>query len=388
MLDQKQGTSMYSFKILEKVDKDEWNTNLKKSNNATFFQTVEYLINSKHHPLFIYVFDKDKNVVGQLGCLVIKSITLYSNPIIQKISKPLSNFIGKLFWVRGPIIHSNDQTIRLEILNCIIQALNIIAEKYDLIFIEGTSSPCDIVDEKYVEEFKKGGYQINDYITFVTNLNQSIEDIWNNVSKKARGDVTRAKRRNIIVKEVSNKNELIQYLLMHKKWAKTKGIEIDNPLKYLDELWKNYTSNIEKTFLAYQNDNLLSSLRVGIFNRIAITHSVSNLYSQQTNLGGTLLSWYAIEWAKNIGFTIYDYSGGQLNDKHNDINNLTANTLLNYKKKWGGVETPYYQLTKIRKNTYYKLLNALIYPTLISRKLRSKLHRFSNNIHHRLTWKT
>lgn len=313
-------------------------------------------------------------MVGQLGCLVIKSITLYSNPIIQKISKLLSHFTGKLVWVRGPIIHSKDQTIRLEILNCILQALRIIAEKYDLSYIEGTSPPGDIVDKNYFEKFKKEEYQINNYITFVTNLNQNIGDIWNNVSKKARGDVTRAKRRNIIVKEVSNKNELIQYLQMHKQWAKTKGIEIVNPLKYLDELWNNYTSNIEKTFLAYQNDTLISSLRVGIFNGIAITHSVSNLYSQQTNLGGTLLTWHAIEWAKNAGFTAYDFSGGELDVKHNDANNPAENTLLNYKKKWGGMEIPHYQFIKIRKNNSYKLLNALIYPTLISRKLRRKLY--------------
>ena len=87
-----------------------------------------------------------------------------------------------------------------------------------------------------------------------------------------------------------------------------------------------------------------------------------------------MLTWHAIEWAKNAGFTAYDFSGVELDVKHNDANNPAENTLLNYKKKWGGMEIPHYQFIKIRKNNSYKLLNALIYPTLISRKLRRKLY--------------
>ncbi len=61
------------------------------------------------------------------------------------------------------------------------------------------------------------------------------------------------------------------------------------------------------------------------------THFVLSSYSESTNLGGTLLTWYALEWAKNSGMKMYDFSGGSKSSTKNNNNSLVF-----YKKN--GVE--------------------------------------------------
>ena len=132
------------------------------------------------------------------------------------------------------------------------------------------------------------------------------------------------------------------------EWAKTKGLTITNPEKQKEIFWKNHKSGIEKFFLAYKEKKLISGLRVGCFNNIAHTNFVINSYDSHTNLGGPLLTWYAVEWAKNNNFRTYDFSGGGV-----------AESLLAYKKKRGGKETPYYIFRKIRKHSSYKLYSSV-----------------------------
>ena len=222
------------------------------------------------------------------------------------------------------------------------------AKKYDVVYIEGHTSPSDfLIDENYQKIFRNNGYVKFDFRTFLADLSGTMEELWSNVSKKARGDVNRAKRREIQAKVLKTNAEIDDFVNLNMEWAKTKGLTITNPEKQKEIFWKNHKSGIEKFFLAYKEKKLISGLRVGCFNNIAYTNFVINSYDDSTNLGGTLLTWYALEWAKNNNFRMYDFSGA---------NKYTSRkSMLAYKEKWGGKETPYYVFRKIRKNFSYKL---------------------------------
>ena len=114
-------------------------------------------------------------------------------------------------------------------------------------------------------------------------------------------------------------------------------------------------------FFAYQDNEIVSGLRVGCFNGIAYTHQVLSTYSKVTSLGGSLLTWHAIEWAKKNGLQIYDFSGIKSPSKNE--NKLKYNQqwlgLKEYKQKWGGNEFLYYHFVKIQKGSVYKLFRLL-----------------------------
>lgn len=358
------------------MDSSEWNQNLLKFDYSTFFQTQEYLSakEPKRFPKFIQVINEKNETVGQLGIKITKEMGGHSTKFLKQVTKAASKLGGRGSWVNGPIIFSDQKEARLEILGLIIKALDKITKENNLMIIDGYSPPLDfLVDKEYKEQFRKNGYKIENFITLMSYLNQSTDNLWNKVKKNARNDVTKAKRENIIVKEISDKIDLLNYKKLTQKWAKTKGIEITNIDIDLD--WEYLKSGIQKFFLAYQNNEILAGLKVGVFNKIAYTNQVLNSYSKAGNVAGPLLSWHAIEWAKKEGISIYDFSGGEASPK-NEADQKRYDeqwkSLFAYKRKWGGEEFPYYHFIKITNKERYKLFRILSKPDWIVRNYKKK----------------
>lgn len=367
---------MYHFKIETEIDLN-WNLYLSKNKSGNFFQSSNYLTSdsNKIFPIFIYIFDELDNVVAQLGISIIKTTVLYSSTLFQNALKLISSLTKRGIWLFGPVIFSDIKKEKLEILQQIMVAIDFVCKKYNLVFIEGYTSPYEkLLDEEYVQLFTKNGYVVSDQVTYMSDLRRSLDEIWNDISKKTRGDVNRAERRGIIAKEIQTIDELKQFLLLHQTWAKTKGLEISDPFQDLEKLWNNLKLGVEKFFLAYQCEELISGLRISCFNGIAYTHFVVNSYAESTNLGGSLLTWVAIKWAKNTGLRLYDFSGG---DKSNT---KTPNSLLFYKKKWGGQEYFHYNVIKKQKKIHfilYRLLFSLVrfYHDITSKYVRLQKHK-------------
>ena len=344
---------MFTYKIETTVD-SKWNQNLLKSAHASFFHSAEYLnsTSKEFFPLYVSILDENQNVVAQLKMIIIKSSVLYSNQLLDLFFKSLQKLSRRGIWRDGPIIHSNNKEDRIKILQTIIKANDEIFEKYNLVFLEGYISPYDkMVDNDYIQKFVNHKYTLSFSYTYIIDMLKPIDEIWKNVARKARGDVNRAKRRNLIVKKINTFDDLKQYLLLHSTWVKTKGLELSDPFRDIEELWKNHKKGMEQFFLAYKDDRLISAVRIVCFNGIAYAHFVVSSDSESTNLGGSYLTWYTIEWAKNNGFKLYDFSGGNKSS--------AEHSAVFYKKKWGGSEYTHYNLVKIKKKYHYKIYKLL-----------------------------
>ena len=114
------------FKIISNVNQKEWNEYLQLSDYSTFFQTAEFLLkkNSERYPLFIYIYNDFDEIQAQLGMMISKSKSGYSTKILKKLVNLSSKIGGRGSWVSGPIIHSNDESIRTEILSTLFSALD------------------------------------------------------------------------------------------------------------------------------------------------------------------------------------------------------------------------------------------------------------------------
>lgn len=355
---------MYSYKIQSDVDSEKWKKELLTSDHSTFFQTSEFLETTHlgdRFSLFVYVLNDKGEVKGQLGLVIINVQRAYSTPLLQLIMKVFSALGKRGTWLSGPIIHSNDKKERIEILRVFLKALDQISNDYNLAVIDGYSPPQDfLIDEDYKNEFRNNEYTVENFFTFVTDLTKSVEEIWKNITKKARGDVTRAERRNIIAREIQTYDELKEYFLLAKRWAETKGIELTKHIP-LEKYWNSYKAGIDKFFVAYQDNELISGIRVGCFNGIAYSHQILSSYSKTTSLGGPLLTWHVLQWAKNSGLRLYDFSGGEAPPQNGDNEKWKEQweSLLSYKRKWGGIEYPYYHFVKIRRKNAYNIFRIL-----------------------------
>ena len=160
---------MYHFEILKSVDSNLWDTTLKQSSYATFFQTFEHLDSESwtpnNFPIFINILDESKNIKGQLGLVVHKKVKAYSSPLMNRLLNIFSKFGSKGQWVGGPIIHENDKDKRIEIVKIIIKALDKVSEENNLSLLSGYTSPQDfLIDKDYNDEFIKNKYKIHFHV--------------------------------------------------------------------------------------------------------------------------------------------------------------------------------------------------------------------------------
>lgn len=371
------------YKILKTIDGQIWNKHLLSSKSSTFFQTNEFL-NSTHSdkfPLFIYVIDSNEQIKAQLGMSIIQNRRGLSGTVFKKLTEAASKLGNRGTWVSGPIIHSSDPHERIEILQTLFSAIEEITKDYDLIVIDGYTPPQDeMIDENYKKVFQKNNYTLENFLTFSSTLELSIDELWKKVKKNARNDVTKAKRENISVKEITSLDEIKEYKLLAKKWAQTKGISVNNPLENLEQELLFVNSGIQKFFVAYQQNEIVAGLRIGCFNGIAYTHQVLNSYSKIATVAGPLLTWYAIEWAKKNNMRIYDFSGGKAHASPNENKEEYSkqwDSLFAYKKKWGGEQHPYFHFIKIANRRKYKLFRLLSKPDSFIRNYKKNQYKIS-----------
>ena len=155
----------YSSTQSTNVNSINWNNSLLKSTYSTSYQTAEYLTSDLESatPIFIHVDNTNDEIVGQLGLRIIDSTVMYSSPLFKRYSKIISNIAKRIIWVHGPIIYSKNIEERKNILTEILKEVNQVSEKYDVVFIEGQTSPCDFLfDEDYQKFFSDNGYTIFD----------------------------------------------------------------------------------------------------------------------------------------------------------------------------------------------------------------------------------
>ena len=356
---------MYKTKISTEINSNDWNSELKKSNYSTYLQTVEYLnINSNENtfPIFISVLDEKNAVVGQLGLLIIKTSVQYGSALFQKLSKIISGVSTRGIWQYGPTIHTENKMEKKEILRMILKANNEIIKKYNLVFIEGYSAPLNVsLCDEEIKEYEKYGYNTKKFVAFLTDLKKPIEEIWKNVQQYAKKNVNRAAKRGVTIKELKTFEDSKQAISLFQKWGKTKGLIISDPEQQLKKFWDRQNSGFEKTFLAFKEEQLVSSITISHFNNIVVPIQVLNSYSSiARNLGGPALTWYAIKWSKEFKFGIYDITGGPLLPENEQVNDKKRPfSLIHYKKKWGGKQYIHYHFIKINKKSSYMIYKKL-----------------------------
>jgi hypothetical protein len=231
---------MFEYRILKEVDSKTWNNHLLSCNYSTFYQTEEYQkLGSTRFPLFIYIHDKDGKVLGQLAVTVLKIQSAYSTSFLKKYIETISKIGNRVYWTNGPIIHSDNKKTRMQVIETFFNALNEIAENYNVMIMDGYSTPQDVlIDDEYLEAFRKNGYAVENFVTFVFDLSKSIDDIWMNVKKYTRINVKRAVKRNITIKEIDDKTGLMEFYDLANRWGKTKGLKNINEYPSLSK-WQN-----------------------------------------------------------------------------------------------------------------------------------------------------
>lgn len=348
----------FTIEISEKTDEDKWIKNLQQNKSSTiyhhpnFSRSYQHIYKSKM--IFLHVYDPNDNIVAQQLLHIFPEYPWhYPSPSIKYISSKLKLGVT-LSWFYGPIIF--DKQNENKILELILKTINDISKEKNVSLITGSTTPLNHISKT---PFLSNDYSVIDWKTYLIDLSNPIDYLWNNISKEARNDVTRARKKDVTIHEVKSQSELEDYVSLLEKHISNLGIKNKNVRDTIYEEWKYliYKNNLGKIFLAYAKDKAISGLTLLTFNGNIIQQGLTSLKDYRSFLGGPLLTWHVIEWGNNMHYTTFDLAGA-----NPQSNNKKEKSIDFYKSKWGGRELEHYRCVKIynkKKSTLFSLLKCI-----------------------------
>ena len=364
-------------KISSEIDENEWNEDLSKSTGSTVYQTYNWqklyreAFGSK--PVFISITNENGIVVGQLACLIHEKMQVTDT---NSLSKKIGNLLGlgtSLWWYHGPIIHDKDNSN--EILEIILSTVDKIAQDNNVINIRGISSP--LTEQFPTRTFEEFGYNAESRLTFIVDLNQTTDDLYNSLKKDPRYYIRKSEKEGFDF-EIANDIEGLERFQDLKIESKKRGGKkyVRNP-EFYRKHWEIMQNNgYEEWLLAKDDGKIKGTILTLLFNGNVIQHALAN--SPEKELVGTFLTWNTIKWAQKMKYRTFDFAGVDPSPKTEKEKGIYF-----YAAKFGGKKIDFFSYTKIIDRKKYYLSSGIKNP----RKIISRYHNYKSKKLERMTKK-
>jgi lipid II:glycine glycyltransferase (peptidoglycan interpeptide bridge formation enzyme) len=336
--------------ILYEINSKEWNNELLKNPTSTVYQTSNwqniYKQTYDSKPFFITISKPNGKLLAQLGGIIHKKLFWNNTNLISSYIGNKLNLRTTLNWFYGPVIHDHDyqQEIITETLSCIDK----ISKDNKVVIATGVSSPL----EKSIPNsfFTTFGYKIKPWTTYITNLQQDKDKLYNSLNKKTRYDFRKSQQQELTFEIANNK----------KSYDEFNDLKLDARKKSGDKIKKNkvffeahreilYKNNYEKLFLVRDNGKLIGGILGVIFNGNVIQHGVGISPSTKL-LAGPSITWNSLQWCINEKYSTFDMGGA------NPFPDSSKEKAIDFfKSKWGGEKYSYNLYTKIFDKTRTKV---------------------------------
>ena len=362
----------FNVEISSSVDETEWNNRLLKSNAASTYQTSNwariYSESFDSKPVFIRVTDGTGETVAQLVALIHKKFLWAGTNIVSQFIGLKLNLQSLFTWNYGPIIF--DDSNQNEITSKILDSVDKIALQNNVTMIRGTPSP--LANQLPTVLFHNHAYELVPWATYITDLRQNIDDLYNSFDKKTRYDIRKTEEQGFEFEVVNDRSSLTEFEELKYQEKKRAGKKAFRYPFFLDAHWKYLHKNgLEKLFFVRYNGEPIGAILNVIFNGNIVQHGVVN--SEKKHLqGGSFLTWNILKWAIKTKHLTYNMGG-----VHPFPDSEKEKKIYFYKSKWGGRQFDYLQYTKTFNKTKIKISKAMLQP----KRVPKEIHKIIHNIH-------
>jgi lipid II:glycine glycyltransferase (peptidoglycan interpeptide bridge formation enzyme) len=355
----------FNVNISSTINENEWNENLCKSSGSTIYQSYNwqklYHESFDSKPIFITITNDDGIVVGQLACLIHKKMLWEGANTLSKKIGNLLELATSLWWYHGPIIH--DKENQNEILSIILSSVDKIAKKHKVANIRGISSP--FMTQFPSSLFEKYGYVSEPRLTFVIDLTQDLDELYNSLKKDTRYYIRKSEKEGFEFQIADNVVAMEKFQDLKSEAKKREGEKPFRNIKFWKKHWKIMKNNgFEELILAKNKDRIEGTILVLFFNGNMIQHALAN--SPDYDLVGTFLTWNTIKWAHKMKYNTFDFAGVDPSPKTKKEKGIYF-----YAEKFGGEKINFFSYTKIIDQKKYYLSSGLKNPKKILNKIKS-----------------
>ena len=281
---------------------------------GNIFQTPEiyevYENTKNYEPMLLVVFDDKNEILG----------TLLS--VIQKEhSGLLGRFSSRAIIWGGPIIKDND----LEVLDFILNEYNKIAKR-KAIYSQFRNMWEWKVEEK--EVFKRNGYDFEDHLDIIHNLEKTDEEFFSQMHKGRRKNVRRAIKKKVDFKEIEPKEELMKSLsLIQDTYKKVKFPMPDDSL-FVASYNELYSKHFVKFFKAFYNNKIIGVRFVFCYKELIYDWYAGSSGLDSDKYPNDFLPFKVMQWGRDNAYKVFQFGGAGKPNKPYGIRD--------YKLKFGG----------------------------------------------------
>lgn len=354
--------------ISYEAEKDFWNETLLQNKNSMTYQTHNWQIvfqqvyDSK--PFFIYVNNNSGSIVGQLAGVIHKKWLWRDSNSLTKIIGHKLGLGSIIHWFYGPIIH--DKINQEEIMELILNAVEEVAVKNDVLMIRGTSPPLE--EDLSISCFKKQKYEFENGSTFIIDLTVGIDDLYNALKKDTRYYIRQSEKLGLTFEVVKSRDSYQEFQQLKMNAFKLEGRRpSDNPTTHFDKHWELlYKDGLEQLFVARKDGKNMGGILTLKFQKHMIQHALVN--SPEMDLVGMFLTWNTIKWAMENGYETFDFAGVNPNPQTQKEKGIYF-----YASKWGGKLYSYYDCKKFLNKKKYRLSYGIKHPKTVKKFFRSNM---------------
>lgn len=306
----------YSLKVIENVDRDNWREFIYNHPHGNIYQTPEmvevYKRTKNYEPISLAVVDEKTDEI----------LAILLGVVIREMRGILGSFSARSIIEGGPLFVEGEKG--LNAVSLLMEKYNKIAKRYALY-----SEIRNIYDTSHFNSlFEKFGYNFEDHLNFLINLNKPEEEIWKQINRSMRKNIKRAQRNGVIIEEMEDK----YYIEIFYDFLKDVYLDAKVPLMDISLFKAIYDilvpKGMAKFHLAKHNGEYIGGRSTLLYKKIVYAHRVGMPRKYKNLYTNALLNYYVMIWGSESGYHTFDFGGAGKPDKKYGVRE--------FKRQFGG----------------------------------------------------
>ncbi|NBB22966.1 GNAT family N-acetyltransferase [Runella sp. CRIBMP] len=326
-------SSYYSLKNPEKSQLEPIEKFVKSHPNANYFQSILFFFTCRYSksvtPVYYVAYDENYAVTGVM--LAFRQAQYQIFPL---------NFLSarSIIW-GGPLVQHND----LEVYKGLYQ---IYQKEQSFAIYTQVRNLSD--QSAFLTVMRDSNFTYEEHLNIIVDLEKTEEQLWAEVHSKRRNEIRRAQKEGTTV-ELSNTPDTIAkcYLILKTVYQRAKL-----PLPSIDHfeaLFQNSTQEEGlRIFVAKYEDKIIGCMLCLAYGTTLLDYYAGAYQENYDKYPNDLLPWEVFRWAKQNGFTRFDFGGAGKPGVPYGVRE--------YKKKFGGEMVNYGRFEKAHFPMLYGLV--------------------------------
>jgi len=280
--------------LIQRNTELEWDKFVYSHPKGNIFQTLAlyrvYQETKNYFPIKVAVLNSKQNEIRGV----------MTGVIVREIDGFLSDFSAHSIIQGGPLISSSsDEHVVAELI-----------EKYDAIACNASlyTEIRNMYDTQGLFNHI-GHYSKIDHLNFLINLNQSEDDLWNQIHRSTRRNINQAEKAGIRVEEITDRDQIpIFYSLLEDTYKNVKVPFADISL-FESAFRQLVPKGLAKFFLTAHKDEYISANALLLFKDRIYDWYLGASVNERSYHPNAFLVWHILKWGIKNHYSIFDFGG-------------------------------------------------------------------------------